>query len=202
MKPDWDTLMADYQDSKDSLVGDVDCTAGGKSLCEKHDIKGYPTIKYGDPTDMKDYEGERKLDAFKTFAAENLGPTCGPATIDLCDEVDKKFITKFQKWDIDELDLAIEEKDAKMKNIEAAGKKTVDAIQKQITDLQEKGKNEEAKTKKSIEKEQKTVGYKFMLAVKASRPSMTVDPDADPDLDVDAEKPPDATAGNGETEDL
>jgi len=78
----------------------------------------------------------------------------------------------------------------------------VDAIQKQITDLQEKGKNEEAKTKKSIEKEQKTVGYKFMLAVKASRPSMTVDPDADPDLDVDAEKPPDATAGNGETEDL
>jgi len=186
MKPDWDTLMADYQDSKDSLVGDVDCTAGGKSLCEKHDIKGYPTIKYGDPTDMKDYEGERTLAAFKSFAAENLGPTCGPDTIDLCDEVDKKFITKFQKWDIDELDLAIEEKDAKMKNIEAAEKKTVDAIQKQITDLQEKGKNEEAKTKKSIEKEQKSVGYKFMLAVKASRPSMTVDPDADPDLDVPA----------------
>jgi len=123
MKPDWDTLMADYQDSKDSLVGDVDCTAGGKSLCEKHDIKGYPTIKYGDPTDMKDYEGERKLDAFKTFAAENLGPTCGPATIDLCDEVDKKFITKFQKWDIDELDMAIEEKDASMKSIEKAGQK-------------------------------------------------------------------------------
>jgi len=185
MKPDWDTLMADYQDSKDSLVADVDCTAGGKALCEKHDIKGYPTIKYGEPTDMKDYEGERTLSAFQTFAKENLGPTCGPDTIDLCDDVDKKFIEKFKKWDIDELDLAIEEKDAKMKNIEKTGQKTVDAIQKQITDLQEKGTKEHEKTKKAIEKEQKAVGYKFMLAVKASRPSMTPDPDADPDLDED-----------------
>ena len=35
MKPDWDKLASDFADSKDVLIADVDCTAGGKSLCDQ-----------------------------------------------------------------------------------------------------------------------------------------------------------------------
>jgi len=45
MKPDWDALGDVYEDSKTVLIGDADCTAAGKSLCEKHGVRGYPTLK-------------------------------------------------------------------------------------------------------------------------------------------------------------
>merc|ERR550537_1806785 len=118
MKPAWDTLMDEFKSSKTALVADVDCTAGGKSLCEKNGVSGYPTIKWGEPGDLKDYDGGRDLDSLRKFANENLGPTCGPSNLDLCDETDKKFIAKFLKWDVDELDLSIEENDEKVSKLE------------------------------------------------------------------------------------
>ena len=60
MKPAWDKLMAEYTDSSTILVGDVDCTADGKSKCEDVGVQGYPTIKYGSPDDLQDYEGGRR----------------------------------------------------------------------------------------------------------------------------------------------
>jgi len=184
MKPAWDSLMNEYKDSKTALVADVDCTAGGKSLCEKHSVQGYPTIKWGEPTDLKDYDGGRDLDSLKKFASENLGPTCGPDNLDLCDETDKKFIAKFKKWDIDELEMEIDEKEQKVKKIESAGKKAVDKLEQEVKDLQEKIEKERTRTKDKIEKEKKNSGYNFMKAVKASR-APKVDPDSDPDLDDD-----------------
>jgi len=184
MKPAWDSLMTEYKDSKTALVADVDCTAGGKSLCEEHSVQGYPTIKWGEPTDLKDYDGGRDLDSLKKFASENLGPTCGPDNLDLCDETDKKFIAKFKKWDIDELEMEIDEKEQKVKKIESAGKKAVDKLEQEVKDLQEKIEKERTRTKDKIEKEKKNSGYNFMKAVKASR-APKVDPDSDPDLDDD-----------------
>ena len=40
-------------------MADVDCTAAGKPLCDSNGIKGFPTIKYGDPSDLQTYEGGR-----------------------------------------------------------------------------------------------------------------------------------------------
>ena len=36
---DWDRLGSEYADSS-VLIGDVDCTADGESLCEEHEIRG------------------------------------------------------------------------------------------------------------------------------------------------------------------
>merc|ERR1711979_151533 len=104
MKPDWDKLMAEFRDSKTALVADVDCTAAGKDLCNEVGVKGYPTIKYGDPNNLEDYKGGRSLEALQTFAKENLGPTCGPANPDLCDDEKKALLDKFQQMSADELD--------------------------------------------------------------------------------------------------
>merc|ERR1712151_41029 len=138
MKPDWDKLMDEYKDSTTSLIADVDCTTGGKPLCEKHGVQGYPTIKWGDPSDLKQYEGGRDFAALKKFADENLGPTCGPDNLDLCDDEGKKKIAKFQKMDVDELDMQIEENDSKIKRIQDEAEKKVKGYQSKIEDLNEK----------------------------------------------------------------
>jgi len=89
--------MADFDGSSTALVGDVDCTADGKDLCEKHDVRGYPTLKYGDPAELKDYNGGRSYDDLKKFADENLGPSCGPGNLDLCPEGDRAKLETFMK---------------------------------------------------------------------------------------------------------
>merc|ERR1712038_684310 len=98
-------LMDDFKDSPTSMVADVDCTAEGKDLCEKHGVSGYPTIKYGDPGDLKDYEGGRSFNDFKKFASENLGPTCGPGEhLELCDEATKKKVETYVAMSVEKLE--------------------------------------------------------------------------------------------------
>merc|ERR1719428_1995991 len=72
MKPAWDRLIKDFKDSKTALVADVDCTAAGKPLCDSNGVKGFPTIKYGDPNNLEKYEGGRDYDSLKKFAEEEL----------------------------------------------------------------------------------------------------------------------------------
>jgi len=97
--------MDDFADSPAALVADVDCTAGGKSLCETHGVRGYPSIKYGEIGDLKDYQGGRSYDDFKKFAEENLGPTCGPGeNIGLCDAATRESIEKYLTMSSDKLE--------------------------------------------------------------------------------------------------
>merc|ERR1712190_594945 len=126
------------------------------------DVKGYPTLKWGDPGDLKDYDGGRTFNDLKTFADENLGPTCGPDNLDLCDDGQKKLIAKFQKMDVDELDMKIEEDEAKVKKIEDAAKKKVDGLEKQISNLQSKIESENKKKDDKIGKESKKLGLGMM----------------------------------------
>ena len=82
--------MEEHKDSKTALVAEVDCTVEEK-LCETHKIEGYvsllsrvalslifyahprfPTIKYGDPKSLQDYEGERELGDLQKFAKVSL----------------------------------------------------------------------------------------------------------------------------------
>ena len=96
MKPDWDSLGQDYQDSPTVLIADVDCTAGGKSLCEKQGVKGYPTIKTfraGD-TEGETYEGGRELADLKKHA-ESLGPSCSIDNRDLCSAEQLVLLDKY-----------------------------------------------------------------------------------------------------------
>merc|ERR1719188_125131 len=95
MKPDWDKLMEAFKGHASTLIADVDCTAGGKALCNEVGVRGYPTIKHGDPNDLQDYKGGRDYAALKKFA-DGLGPQCGPGKIELCDEAGKKQIEEFQ----------------------------------------------------------------------------------------------------------
>jgi len=137
MKPDWDKLMAAYKDHVSTLIADVDCTTGGKSLCEQVGVRGYPSIKHGDPNDLQDYKGGRDFAALKKFA-EGLGPQCGPANLDLCDAEKKKQIEEFTALGKEKREEMIKAKEAEATKLEADFKAFVDGLQKQYTEASEK----------------------------------------------------------------
>jgi hypothetical protein len=161
MKPAWDKLMAEFKDSKTALVADVDCTAGGKDLCSDIGVKGYPTIKYGDPNSLEDYKGGRDFDSLKKFAEENLGPTCGPGNLDLCDDAKKADIEKFSKMSESDLEAAIKEKTEAAAKVETDFKEFVEGLQKRYTEANEK-------KDKDVE-EIKSSGLGIMKAVAAHK---------------------------------
>jgi len=66
-------------------------------LCSKHGVQGYPSIKCGDPAELKDYNGGRSYEELKKFADENLGPSCGPTNLELCEAGDKAKLETFMK---------------------------------------------------------------------------------------------------------
>jgi len=161
MKPAWDKLMDAFADSKTALVGDVDCTAAGKPLCDSNGVQGFPTIKWGDPSALEDYQGGRDFDGLKKFADENLKPMCSPSNIDLCDDDKKAEIKKFQDMSDDDLDAAIKEKEGENTKAEDDFKKFVEGLQKQYEDGMKKKDDAIAAVKAS--------GLGLMKAVKAAK---------------------------------
>jgi len=153
--------MKSYADSKTVLVADVDCTAAGEELCKTHGVEGYPTIKYGDPSALENYEGERELKALKKFAKKNLKPSCSPANIDLCDEDKKKTIADLQALSDEDLDNKIEKIEEEMKEISANFDAEVEKLQAKYEELE---KEKAANLKASKDK-----GLGLMKAVKANR---------------------------------
>lgn len=70
LAPIWDELGAHYKDQKDLLIAKFDATA---NEAEGVEIRGYPTLMFY-PKDNKegvDYGGERELQNFKDWLAEN-----------------------------------------------------------------------------------------------------------------------------------
>jgi len=152
--------MAAFKDSKTALVADVDCTAGGKTLCNENAIRGYPTIKYGDPNNLEDYKGGRDYSSLKEFADKNLGPSCGPNNLDLCDEETKATIKKFQAMPAADLEKEIKDKEAALETLEKDFKTFVEGLNKQY--------QEETKKKDDAVAEIKSGGLGLMKAVKAA----------------------------------
>jgi len=110
--------MKEFENSETALIADVDCTAEGKDLCTKVGVKGYPTLKHGDPNNLEDYEGGRDYDDLLTFAKENLGPTCGPSNMDLCDAEQTKKIETLQALGLEKLEEKISEIDESINSAE------------------------------------------------------------------------------------
>jgi len=143
MKPDWDTLGKEYENSKTVIIADVDCTAGGKSLCEKFGVRGYPTIKYFNPPDEdgEDYKGGRTLDDLKKFAATELGPGCSVDALENCSDAQKKDLEQYTSMAADEratmldslktaLAAAESKHEALLKELQSTYKESMDSLEK------------------------------------------------------------------------
>jgi hypothetical protein len=120
----------------------------------------YPTIKWGDPSALEDYQGGRSLKDLQTFAAENLKPVCSPTNIDLCDDEKKAEIKKFQDMPDADLEGAIA---AKKKEIETA-EETFNTALKELQNTYEKLQKDKDEGVKAV----KASGLGLMQAVLAS----------------------------------
>ena len=135
MKPDWDSLGSEYEDSKTVIIGDVDCTAAGKPLCDKYGVRGYPTIKYFNPPDEdgEDYKGGRDLAALKKFVETELGPGCSADTKENCSA---EQLTELQKY----IDMDPAERESKLTTMKAALTKAEEDHNALLKNLQEQFK--------------------------------------------------------------
>jgi len=106
MKPAWDKLGDAFKGSSSVVIGDVDCTAGGESVCGQNGVSGYPTIKYFTAETGKkgeDYSGGRDFDSLKKFTEETLAKKCDVATKEDCNDKAKAYIDKQGSKDVDKL---------------------------------------------------------------------------------------------------
>merc|ERR550532_931403 len=153
--------MSEYEGHDSILVADVDCIGDGKDLCDKVGVQGFPTIKYGDPNSLEDYEGERDLASLQEFAKANLGPTCGPTNLDLCDDDKKAQVKKYLAMSVSDLEAAIKVKDDEMK----AAEKELEDLLKGLQAQYEAGQKKKDEDKAAI----KASGLGLMKSVKAHR---------------------------------
>merc|ERR1719326_2443703 len=129
MAPDWEKLAGEWEGHEIGLVAEVDCTAEGKPLCDANGVKGFPTLKYGDPTALDDYQGGRSFSDLSSFAKDNLKPICSPSKLEPCDDEKKAEIESFMAKSVEELDAAIKTEEAKLEAAEANFKAEVQKLQ-------------------------------------------------------------------------
>eukprot|EP00440_Ansanella_granifera_P046496 gb/GFBE01050354.1/.p1 GENE.gb/GFBE01050354.1/~~gb/GFBE01050354.1/.p1 ORF type:complete len:169 (+),score=66.14 gb/GFBE01050354.1/:1-507(+) len=134
MKPAWDKLMKEYEGHESIVIADVDCTAAGKSLCDVSGVQGFPTIKYGDPNNLEQYQGGRDFDALSKFAKSSLGPTCSPDHLDLCDAAKKKQIEEFLALPSADLSAKVKEQEDAMEAADKDLEQLLKSLQKQYED--------------------------------------------------------------------
>mmetsp|Transcript_90791 Transcript_90791/g.180536 ORF Transcript_90791/g.180536 Transcript_90791/m.180536 type:complete len:178 (-) Transcript_90791:86-619(-) len=175
MKPAWDKLMKDYDGMAGTLVADVDCDGDGRDLCEKHDIEGYPTVKWGDPSDLVDYEGEREYDDMKKFAEENLKPMCSPANFELCDEEKKSQISDFRAMGSTNLESKVKQVKKQMKKVSSDFDKRMERLEEEQGEVEEELNELEKKKKDKISETKRKTGFPLMQAVLEEKGNTTKD---------------------------
>lgn len=100
MAPAWNQLGDTFNAETSSvLIADVDCTSEeGQPLCDKYEVRGFPTIKYfvdGD-TVGQDYNSGRDYDSLEAFVRENLEVKCNIKDPANCSEKEVAYLEKMK----------------------------------------------------------------------------------------------------------
>jgi len=152
--------MGEFEGNAKIIVGDVDCTAAGKPLCDSNGVKGFPTIKHGDVTNLEDYSGGRDFAALKAFA-EGLKPLCSPSNMDLCEPDQKAKIEELMALSDDDIAAQIEAGNKKLADAESTFSSELEKLQASYKQLQE--------DKEKAETEVKESGLGMLKAVQAAK---------------------------------
>jgi len=120
MAADWEQLANEITDPN-IVIAEVDCTAEeSEETCNVNDVKGFPSLKYGDPSFLEEHVEARDFQSLFKFANTNLKAGCTPKTLDLCDTEQKTMIEKFMTFSLDELIDEIDEIEENMDDLDEA----------------------------------------------------------------------------------
>ena len=124
LAPEWAKLKHD-----EVVVAEVDCTQN-KKLCADVGVRGYPTLKHGDPSDLQDYKGERTYDALNQFLL-TLGPPCDIDTRKHCSDKQLERLDEYEKLSVGDLDQLLKDEAKTRDEIETLFKSSVEKLQEQ-----------------------------------------------------------------------
>jgi len=135
-----------------SVVGvyDVDCTAGGESLCQKYQVKGYPTIKYFTKKTGKmgaDYQGGRDFGSIQKFIENTFKASCDPHTRKGCNAQEERYLDKLQEKTPTEI---VEEKKTKETELKDL-KKERSVAEREWEERNKKWKSKEVALNKALD---------------------------------------------------
>ena len=154
--------MHEYRDHTDVLIGDCDCTGACKALCQEKGVQGYPTVMFGDPSALQDYQGPRDFDGLKRHADTALKPACSLSNLDLCDESQKTLIETLQAMPAADLHAEISKSENEIAAVESQFKADVDKLHAKYKSLEDDKKDAIAQVKsaglglmKSIQEQKK-----------------------------------------------
>jgi len=149
MAPAWSKLMDEYADSATVVVAEADCTGTGKKLCEKHGVKGFPAIRFGDPSNLEEYKNGRDFGSLSDFAA-GLLPPCDVNSLQNCDEEQIQDISELGLLTEEELQVRVSEYDQSVTEINAVFKDAVSELQKTYQKLTQAKDDSLSKLTKSL----------------------------------------------------
>jgi hypothetical protein len=163
--PDWEKLATDFESNNEILIAEVDCTNDANDdICSDNGVQGFPTLKYGNPNALDDYDQGRDYASLKAFADENLKPSCSPFNLELCEGAEKARIEELSKKSLEELK-------AETTAVEEQLEKADDEFEEEVEKLQaEYMKMMEASEKKK-EELKKSSNYKEIKSVLAFKQS-------------------------------
>lgn len=165
MAADWEALAEEFEGDSTALIAEVDCTADDTDdICEENGVQGFPTLKYGDPAGLDDYQGGRDFDSLVEFAKENLKPSCSPTNIDLCDGEQKEKIESYLAMSADELSELISKVDLIVAEADQELDEGIEGLQNMYESMMQQHDDKIKQTKKDAD-------YKTLKAVLGSKKS-------------------------------
>ena len=155
--------MAEEWDGNEiGLVAEVDCTSKtAKPICSAFGIESFPTLMYGDPNDMTEYEGGRSYEELSAFAKENLVPVCSAKNMDLCDEGTRSKLEEYYSMTLPQLNVLMVKEKQKIDKAEVEWQTKVDQLQEEY--------DEATTTKQETIKAIREGGLNLMQSVKKAR---------------------------------
>jgi len=156
----------------------VDCTnEEAEDLCEAAGVEGYPSLKWGDPDGMEDYEGGRDLESLTEHAETYCTkPVCSVAKLEYCDDATKKLITGLKAKSADDL------KAIEMKVIDGQ-KAARDAMEEGMEKLNEMYEEMTQAYADKMEKLEEQHSHRFVVQVLNEKEPGRAVPSADDDSD-------------------
>jgi len=144
LMPAWDKLT-ENNEKEHVVVAKVDCTEeNNKEFCGSNGVRGFPTLKYGNPNDLEDYKGARDYEALKGHL-DALTPPCTPTNSEQCTEGDKKMLDSFLAIESKELDTQIEEHEKNLQDSQNNFELEVKKLQETYENLQKEKEEEQSK---------------------------------------------------------
>ena len=155
-------LSKAWSESEVAIVADIECSSeGGKELCDLNDIQGFPTLKFGDPYDLKDYLGDIALEDLIMFADENLVPLCSRERMELCNEDQISTIANFTLMSQENLELLEKTEETRLQEAEDKFVEEMKTLQEHYQEKYEEIKDEKMEVIESV----KAGGYSLLKSV-------------------------------------